>query len=226
VVDTSPDKVIDGVVQLLDTKDPTVELACVTAFRNLKTLKTEVVVMVMSDGFENVGMEAYVPPPWKSRLRSALERLFEIYPSQAPAVRSSIQFALSDFQCEELLKHLDDWPESHLKAYAQIVRVAEAGFVEYIEREAQSSSAVKRSRAIHAVRFLGMEHGLSDVVFEAIEDASEKVRVEAIHTITAGLNRRDAVKLLLPLLQDENPSVITAASFALSSLESSHHHES
>ena len=150
----------------------------------------------------------------------------KIYPSQAPAVKSSIEFALSDFRCEELIKHLDDWPESHLKAYARIVRVAEVGFVEFIERDAQSQSAVKRSRAIHAVRFLGMEHGLSDIVFEAIEDKSEKVRVEAIHTITAGLSRREAIELLIPLLQDENTSVKTAASFALSSLESSFHHDS
>ena len=225
VVDTSPDKVILGVTQLLDTKDPAVELACASAIRNLKSLKTEVVVMVLSDCFENIGMESYVPPPWKASLRTALERLLEIYPSQAPAVRSSIEFALSDFRCEELIKHLDDWPESHLKAYARIVRVAEVGFIEFIERDAQSQSAVKRSRAIHAVRFLGMEHGLSDIVFEAIEDKSEKVRVEAIHTITAGLSRREAIELLIPLLQDENTSVKTAASFALSSLESSFHHD-
>jgi len=226
VVDTSPDKVIHGVAKLLDSRNPAVEPACASAIRNLKSLQTEVVVMVLSDCFENIGMESYVPPPWKASLRTALERLLEIYSSQAPAVKGSIEFALSDFRCEELLKHLDDWPESHLNAYARIVRVAEAGFVEFIEREAQSQSAIKRSRAIHAVRFLGMQHGLSDIVFEAIEDKSENVRVEAIHTITAGLSRREAIELLIPLLQDENVSVKTAASFALSSLESSLNHES
>ena len=224
VVDILPDKIIQGITQLLDSKDPAVEPACISAIRNLKSLKTDVVVMVLSDSFENIGMESYVPPPWKASLRAALERLLEIYPSQAPAVRSGIEFALSDFRCEELIKHLDDWPESHLKAYAKIVRVADPGLLEILERDAKSQSAVKRSRAIHAVRFLGMDHGLSEIVFDAIEDESEKVRVEAIHTITAGLSRREAIELLIPLLQDENTSVKTAASFALSSLESSFHH--
>lgn len=224
VVDILPDKIIQGIAQLLDSKDPAVEPACISAIRNLKSLKTDVVVMVLSDSFENIGMESYVPPPWKASLRAALELLLEIYPSQAPAVRSGIEFALSDFRCEELIKHLDDWPESHLKAYAKIVRVADAGLLEILERDAKSQSAVKRSRAIHAVRFLGMDHGLSEIVFDAIEDKSEKVRVEAIHTITAGLSRREAIELLIPLLQDENTSVKTAASFALSSLESSFHH--
>ncbi|MCY2982302.1 MAG: HEAT repeat domain-containing protein [Planctomycetota bacterium] len=226
VADTTPDKVIHGVTQLLDSKDPSVAPACASAIRNLKSLKTDVVVMVLSDCFENIGMESYVPPPWKTSLRKALDRLLEIYPSQATAVRTSIEFALSDFRCEELIKHLDDWPESHLKAYARIVRVAEAGFKEVIERYARSQSAVKRSLAIHAARFLGMEHGLSDMVLKAIEDESEKVRAAAIHTIVAGLNRDEAIELLKPLLQDENASVKADAIFALSRLESSLHHDS
>ena len=133
-------------------------------------------------------------------------------------VQKSIEFIFADFRCEELIKHLDDWPESHLNAYAKIVRIAEVGFVEFIERDAQSPSAVKRSRAIHAVRFLGMDNGLADITLEAIEDKSEKVRIEAIYAIASGRNRNDAIEVLRPLVRDEDQSVKTAAGFALSGL--------
>lgn len=216
--DTSPDKIIFGITKLLETRDVTVDLACSNAIRSHRSLKPEIVVMVLSDCFDAPGMKPYEPPPWKSRLRIALERLIELYPHQAPAVQSSIEFIFSDFRCEELIKHLDDWPESHLMAYAKIVRIAEVGFVEFIERDAQSQSAVKRSRAIHAVRFLGMDNGLADITLEAIEDKSEKVRIEAIYAITTGRNRNDAIEILLPLIRDEDQSVKTAANFALSSL--------
>lgn len=216
--DTSPDKIIFGITKLLETQDFTVDLACSNAIRNLRSLKPEIVVMVLSDCFEAPGMKPHEAPPWKSRLRTALERLIELYPHQAPAVQSSIEFIFSDFRCEELIKHLDDWPESHLMAYAKIVRIAEVGFVEFIERDAQSQSTVKRSRAIHAVRFLGIDNGLADITLEAIQDKSEKVRIEAIYAITTGRNRNDAIEILLPLIRDEDQSVKTAANFALSSL--------
>ena len=137
---------------------------------------------------------------------------------QSEAVRRSIEFVFSDFSCEELIKHLDDWSESHLKAYAKMVRIAEVGFIDFIERDAQSQSAVKRCRAIHAVRFLGMENGLADVTLDALQDKCEKVRIEAVYAIAAGRSRANAIETLRPLTRDEEPSVITAANFALSSL--------
>ena len=220
VLDTSPDKILQSIIHLLETKNPAVDLPCSNALRCIRSLKTEIVVMVLSDCFETPGMEPAAPPPWKSSLRTSLEQLIELYPHQAPVVRSSIQYAFSDFRCEELIKHLDDWPESHLNAYAKIVRIAEVRFVEFIEREAKSQSAVKRSRAINAVRFLGMDNGLIDVSMEALEDKNEKVRVEAIYAIASGNNWRGAIDILRPLLGDAEKSVKTATDFALSRLES------
>ncbi|HUP79888.1 MAG TPA: HEAT repeat domain-containing protein [Pirellula sp.] len=215
---TSPDKILHGIIHLLSIQDPAVDVTCSNALRSIKSLNTEIVVMALSDCFQNPGMRSYSPPPWKSNLRSALEGLIAIYPHQSDNVKSSIQFIFSDFRCEELIRHLDDWPESHLNAYAKIIRIAEIGYIDFIERDAQSPSAVKRSRAIRAVRFLGMDNGLEDVTIGALEDKSEKVRVEAIYTIALGLHRSDAIEVLSPLLSDDDQAVKTAADFALSRL--------
>jgi hypothetical protein len=218
--DCSPDKVLDGVTHLLQTKDPAAEQACCTALRSLRSLKPEIVVMVLSDCFEMPGMEPYQPPPWKANLRSALERLIELAPHQTSAIRSSIECAFSEFRCEELIKHLDDWPESHLRAYAQMITISETTFVQFIEREATSQSQVKRMRALHAIRFLGVTNGLVDVVIDALQDKSEKVRIEAIHAIATGHTRQEAIDILRPLIEDDDQTVQTAAKFALSRLES------
>ena len=217
--DCSPDKILHGVTQLLSTNDPTVEPSCSTVIRGLQSLKPEIVVMVLSDCFEMPGMEPYEPPPWKVSLRSALERLIELYPLQPQMIRNSIEYAFSSFRCEELIKHLDDWPESHLYAYGKMVTISETGFVQFIERDAVSQSVAKRMRAIHAVRFLGVSKGLTEVAIEALQDKSEKVRVEAIHAIATGYSRLEAIDILGPLVQDEDQTVQTAAQFALSGLE-------
>jgi len=134
-------------------------------------------------------------------------------------IRNSIEYAFSSFRCEELIKHLDDWPESHLYAYGKMVTISETGFVQFIERDAVSQSVAKRMRAIHAVRFLGVSKGLTEVAIEALQDKSEKVRVEAIHAIATGYSRLEAIDILGPLVQDEDQTVQTAAQFALSGLE-------
>ena len=217
--DCSPDKILLGITELLSTKDPAVEPTCSAVIRGLQSLKPEIVVMVLSDCFEMPGMEPYDPPPWKVSLRSALERLIELYPLQPQMVRNSIEYAFSSFRCEELIKHLDEWPESHLYAYGKMVTISETGFVQFIERDAVSQSIVKRIRAIHAVRFLGVSKGLTDVAIEALQDKSEMVRIEAIHAIAAGYCRLEAIEILGPLIQDEDQTVQTAAQFALSRLE-------
>ncbi len=218
--DCSPDKTLHAINQLLSTKDPSAEQVCSTAMRSLQSLNSEIVVMVLSDCFEIPGMEHYDPPPWKASLRSELERLIELYPHQPQIVRNSIEHAFSGFRCEDLIKHLDDWPESHLFAYGKMVAISETGFAQIIERDAISQSTVKRLRAIHAVRFLGVNNGLEDVVIEAIQDKSEKVRVEAIYAIASGHSRLQAIEILRPLINDEDQTVQTAAQFALSRLES------
>jgi len=244
--DCSPDKILHGITELLSTKDPAVEQTCSTVIRSLQSLKPEIVVMVLSDWFEMPSVEPvkipaplqfcmtkfpllrllpknkpYDPPPWKIDLRSALERLIELYPLQPKMVRNSIEYAFSTFRYVELIKHLDDWPESHLFAYGKMVTISETGFVQFIERDAVSPSIVTRMRAIHAVRFLGVCNGLTDVAIEALQDKSEKVRIKAIHAISAGYSRREAIKVLRPLIQDEDQTVQTVAQFALSRLERS-----
>ena len=217
---SSPDKVLDGVSHLLRTKDPAVEQACSIALRSLRSLKPEIVVMVLSDCFDGPGMNTDEPPPWKANLRSALERLIEQYPHQPPTIRSSIEYAFADFRCEELLKHLDEWPDAHLCAYAKMVTISETTFVQFIEREAESQSIVKRLRAIHAIRFLGVANELIDVAIEALQDKSEKVRIEAIQAIATGHTREDAIEILRPLVEDIDQNVQTAAKFAINRLES------
>jgi len=91
--------------------------------------------------------------------------------------------------------------------------------VEFIERDAQSQSAVKRRRAIHAVRFLGTENGLMDIATDAISDENPTVRTEAILAIAAGHNRKESIEVLRAMMQDEDQSVINAADFAISRIE-------
>jgi hypothetical protein len=215
----SPDKILRAITQMLEIQDSEVDIACAHAIRNMRSLNPEIVVMVLSDCFEVPGMEPYQPPPWKTSLREALERMIELYPHQSQVVRNSIEFIFADFRCEELMKHFEDWPESHLKAYAKMVRIAEVGYVDFIERDAKSQSAVKRCRAIQAIRFLGTENGLEDVAVEAMSDKNAKVRTEAIFAIASGRNRRESIERLRPLMQDEDQSVLNAANFAISSLE-------
>ncbi len=214
-----PDKVLLAITQMLELKSRESDQCCAAAIRNMRCPNSEMVVMVLSDCFEVPGMESYEPPPWKVSLRTALERLIQLYPSQSPMVQRSIEFIFADFRCEELIKHLEDWPESHLNAYAKIVRIAETGYVEFIQRDAASQSAVKRSKAIQAVRFLGVGNGLKEIAINAVSDKNSKVRTEAIFAIASGYNRRESIEILRPLLKDEDQTVITAANFALSQLE-------
>ncbi len=215
---SSPDKILLAITQMLEEQDREADLCCAAAIRNLRCLNPEIVVMVLSDCFEVPGMEAYEPPPWKASLRTALERLLDLYPQQMPIVQSSIEFIFSDFRCEELIRHLEDWPDSHLNAYAKIVRIAEVGYVDFIQRDARSQSAVKRSKAIHAMRFLGMENGLKELAIEAVSDKNPKVRTEAIFAIAATYNRLESIEILRPLMQDDDQAVISAANFAISRL--------
>jgi len=216
--ETTPDILIDRIIQLLASKTPDADKACSTAIRNLRSLKPEIVVMVLSDCFDLPGVEPCEPPPWKTKLKLALERLIELYPFQSANVRSAIESAFSTYRCEELLKHLDDWPESHLKAYAGMVRVSETGFAEYLQHESQTHSAAKRARVIRVVRLLGNHETLMEISVNALSDDDLKVRVEAIQAIASGHDRKEAIEILRPLLLDDEPAVKTAVDFALTQL--------
>jgi HEAT repeat protein len=214
----SPAKLLGSINAMLVETDPGVEKACGNALRSLKSLKPEIVVMVLSDCFESPDMEPCEPPPWKTELKAEIERLIELYPAQPSSIRSSIEFAFSDFQCDVLSQHLENWPESHLLAYGKMLRIAQRDYVEYLEREAASQSAAKRIRALRMVRMIGVESDLLEIVKDLLNDKNDAVRIEAIYSVAAGRNRREAISLLQPFLKDEDNGVKVAADLVLSQL--------
>jgi HEAT repeat protein len=134
-------------------------------------------------------------------------------------IRSAIEYAFSDFQCEELLNHFDDWPDAHLYAYGKMVRIADRNHIEFIENQSKSQFDHKRARAIKAIRFLGSDGRLGQVAMEALKDISDAVRIEAIYTIAPGLSRGDANAFLDPMLEDQDANVRVAANFAISQIK-------
>jgi hypothetical protein len=218
IADVSPDKLLGSINALLMEDDPLAEATCASSIRSLRSLKPEIIMMVLSDCFDTPDLEPYEPPPWKSELKATLERLLQLYPLQPPAVRNSIEFAFSDFRCEEMAEHLDDWPESHLAAYGKIIRIAERGYIDILERDSQSQSAVKRARTLRIIRLMGASEELLEIVSDSLSDRNESVRIEAIYAIAGGRNRSEAIGLLKPLLSDEDNGVKVAADLVLSQL--------
>ena len=217
----TPDRMLASILDLLQTGDAKAEAECATALRSFNSLKPEILLMVLSDHFEAPDIEEYVPPPWKADLRIQLERLLAVYDHQSTGIRFAIEYAFSDFQCEELLNHFDDWPDSHLQAYGKMVRIADRGHVSYLEQEAKSQSNVKRSRAIKEIRFIGSGGRLGELAMEGLQDKSDVVRIEAIYTIAPGLTSSVACEFLNPLLNDEDTNVRVAANFAISQIKDS-----
>lgn len=219
VANLTPDRMLASILDLLQTGDKKTEPECAAAMRSLRSLKPELVVMVLSDHFNVPDIEDYVPPPWKADLRAQLDRLLTAYETQSQSMRSAIEYAFSDFTCEEMLNHFDDWPDSHLHAYGRMVRIADRSHVAYIEQESKSQSQVKRSRSIKAIRFMGADGRLGEIAMEALQDKCDSVRIEAIYTIAPGLSRGDANEFLNPLLQDQDANVRVAAGFAISQIK-------
>ena len=217
--DMTPDRMLASILDLLETGDPKAEPECAASMRSLSSFKPELVLMVLSDHFEAPDLDAYVPPPWKAELRIQLERMLKSYETQSATIRYAIEYAFSNFKCEELLNHFDDWPDAHLHAYGKMVRIADRSHVGFIEQEAKSQSITKRARAIKAIRFLGSDGRLGQVAMEGLQDKSDTVRIEAIYTIAPGLSRRDANEFLDPLLDDQDANVRVAANFAISQIK-------
>ena len=145
--------------------------------------------------------------------------MLKIYATQSATIRSAIEYAFSDFQCEELLNHFDDWPDAHLHAYGKMVRIADRSHIEFIEQEAKSQSNTKRARAIKAIRFLGADGRLGQLAMEGLQDKSDAVRIEAIYTIAPGLSKGEANAFLDPMLEDQDANVRVAANFAISQIK-------
>jgi hypothetical protein len=219
--EATPDVILRAVVgaALIDRPDVTQE--CASAIRSLRTLKPEIVVMVLSDCFSLPDITAYEPPPWKASLKSAIDDLLEIYYDLPSVIRSAVDGLFSEFRCEELFQIADTWPEPHVRAYGRIVRFADYGCVHYIDTESQSTSVAKRTKAIRMIRYLGKDERLQEIAVAALSDEHESVRIQAIHAIAYGNDRESALELLGPLLADEDLSVKTAASQALEQLQMS-----
>lgn len=217
--DMTPDRMLANILDLLETGDPKAEAQCAAAMRSLSSLKLELVVMVLSDHFEAPDIDAYVPPPWKADLKIQLDRMLKIYETQSATIRKAIQYAFSDFQCEELLNHFEDWPDAHLHAYGKMVRIADRSYIEFIEQESKSKSNAKRARAIKAIRFLGSDGRLGQVAMEGLQDPSDAVRIEAIYTIAPSVSKGDANAFLDPMLKDQDANVRVAANFAISQIK-------
>jgi hypothetical protein len=215
----TPDRMLAHILDLLETGDARAQKECAAALRSLSSLKPELVLMVLSDHFETPDIDAYVPPPWKADLKIQLDRMLKIYETQSVIIRSAIEYAFSDFRCEELLNHFDDWPDAHLYAYGKMVRIADRSYSDFIEQESKSQSSIKRARAIKAIRFLGSDGRLGQVAMEGLQDESDAVRIEAIYTIAPSLSRVDANAFLDPMLEDQDANVRVAANFAISQIK-------
>jgi HEAT repeat protein len=218
--ESSPDLLLKNTLDLLESgQNPKVEQVCANAIRGLRSVRPEILVMVLSDCFEAPDVQAYTPPPWKSLLQDQLHRLIRLAPGAPSSIRSAIETALSDFKYEELLKHFDDWPEPHLAAYGKLTSLADSSHIENAKRDLKSQSYLKRSQTVKAIRFLGCQNELFDLAAEALHDKADAVRIEAIYTIAAGKRRDECIELLRPFLSDINSSVKVAVNFAISQLE-------
>ncbi len=217
--EADPDKVLKNANWLLESQSPESEATCSAAIRGLRTLRPEMIVMVLSDCFESPDIEPYAPPPWKADLKRELVRLIHLYPTLPNSVRSSVEFLFSDFLCEELFRHIDDWPEPHLGAYGSLVKIADKAYGPYLERELISQSAAKKIRALRVARYLGVDHSVQALVLPLINDTNEQVRIEAIHTLANSDDRKSAIDAIFPMLRDDDIDVKTAAEMFLSRLQ-------
>lgn len=220
-MEATPDIILRVVVQGANLNQPGVTQECVNAIRSLRTLKPEIVVMVLSDCFSLPDITPYEPPPWKASLKESIDNLLDQYYELPASVRTAVDGLFGEFRCEELFRVAETWPEAHVRAYGRIVRFADNGCVHYVDTESQSSSTAKRTKAIRMIRYLGKDERLQEIAVAALSDEHESVRIQAIHAIAYGNDRESALELLGPLLGDEDLSVKTAASQALEQLQMS-----
>lgn len=199
--------------------DPDTILECVNTIRSLRTLKSEIVVMVISDCFDRPDIEPYEPPPWKASYRSALEQLLDRYYDLPNSLRIAVNSAFSEFKTEDLFRHAEGWPESHVKAYGRIVRLVDRDCLDFLTVETQSQSHVKRLNAIRLIRYLGNDEQLMELAILALADPHELVRVEAVQAVAYGHERDAAIELISPLLSDEESNVSEVAGFSIRQLQ-------
>jgi hypothetical protein len=218
--EVSPDVVLSNVWQTLCQTGTRFENECAEAIRRLRTMKAEIVVMVLSDCFDMPDIDPYEPPPWKGALRESLDTLLSHFFELPAVVRAALKGMLSEFRCEDLFRFADTWPEAHVKAYGRISRLVDSQFLTFFEGEAQSQSHVKRAKAIRMIRHLGFDEALMEHAVEGLSDRHEAVRIQAVHAIAFGHDRENALELLLPLMVDQEQSVKAAVEQAVEKLKS------
>jgi hypothetical protein len=214
------DVLIHNVNFAAKSNDHDTNIECINAIRALRTLKSEIVVMVLSDCFDRPDIEPYEPPPWKASYRSALEQLLDSYYDLPNSLRIAVNSALSEFKTEDLFRHAEGWPESHVKAYGRIARLVDKDCLDFLTVEIQSQSHLKRSNAIRMLRYLGNDEQLMELAIIALNDPNESVRVEAVQAVAYGHDRDSAIELLSPLISDEESNVSDVAAHSIRQLES------
>lgn len=213
------DVLIHNVNFAAKSNDHDTNLECINAIRSLRTLKSEIVVMVLSDCFDRPDIEPYEPPPWKASYRSALEQLLDSYYDLPNSLRVAVNAALSEFKTEDLFRHAEGWPESHVKAYGRIARLVDKDCVDFLKVEIQSQSHLKRANAIRMIRYLGNDEQLMELTMMGLDDPNKLVRVEAVQSVAFGHDRDSAIELLSPLIRDEESSVSEVAAHSIRQLE-------
>jgi hypothetical protein len=213
------DVLIHNVNFAVKCNDHDTNVECINTIRSLRTLKSEIVVMVLSDCFDRPDIEPYEPPPWKASYRSALEQLLDSYYDLPNTLRIAVNSALSEFKTEDLFRHSESWPESHVKAYGRIARLVDKECLDYLTIETQSQSHAKRLNAIRMIRYLGNDEQLMELAIIALGDPHELVRVEAVQAVAYGHDRDSAIELLSPLLSDDEANVSEVAGHSIRQLE-------
>jgi hypothetical protein len=171
--------------------------------------------MVMSDCFDLPDIDVYQPPPWKAELRSALENLLDRYYLLPLAISNSLDVMLQEFRCDHLFNYIDSWPDGHVRAYAKITKLVDKKCVETIGLEATCGSPTRRAKAIRLIRYLGRDEQFNEIAIEALQDVSDEVRIQAIQSISFGIDKTEAIELITPLLRDEHHAVQATASQSL-----------
>lgn len=220
----TPDTILWNTIRVLDSFDvipASLEKEIVAAIRSIRFNNACIITMVMSDCFDLPDIEDYQPPPWKAELRTALENLFDRFYLLPNSITSSLASMLNEFRCENLFEYLDSWPDSHVRAYARIAKLVDRRCVETIAEESTSSAPARRAKAIRLMRYLGRDEQFNEIAIASLQDVSDEVRIQAIQSISFGMEKEDAIELITPLLRDEHHAVQATASQSLADISNS-----
>jgi hypothetical protein len=214
----TPSAILWSVIRVLDQQNPLpqkLEKEIVSAIRSIRFTNACIITMVMSDCFDLPDLEEYQPPPWKGELRTALEHLLDRYYSLPLPICNGLDAMLQEFRCDQLFEYLDSWPDGHVRAYARITKLVDKKCVETISSEATCNAPARRANAVRLIRYLGHDEQFHEIAIQALQDVSDEVRIQAIQSISFGIDKSEAMELITPLLRDENHAVQATASQSL-----------